>query len=72
MQKHKEKIIHGALDDRTITSKLSVQEVMRLFGEVMIDKKTKKPFIAMDDDEKLDAILPPLADDEDDHVAWKK
>ena len=72
MQKHKEFIIHGALDDKTITSGLSVQEVMRLFGDVILDKKTNKPFIAMDDDEKLDAILPPLADDEDDPIAWRK
>ena len=72
MQKRKEKIIGGALDDRSITSKLSVQEVMRLFGEVHIDKETKKPFLVMDDDEKLDAILPPLADDKEDHIAWRK
>lgn len=66
MQQHKEKIVGAALDDRSIVSKLSVQEVMRLFGDVYLDKKTKKPFIAMDDDEKLDAILPPLRDDEED------
>lgn len=72
MQKHKEKIVGAAMDDRSITSKLSPQEVMRLFGEVQIDKITNKPFIALDDDEKLDAILPPVDDDADDHIAWRK
>lgn len=64
MQKQKEKIVGAAMDDRSITSKLSAQDVMRLFGEVQIDKQTKRPFIALDDDEKLDAILPLVEDDE--------
>ena len=72
MQKHKRQIIGAAMDDRTVTKKLSVQEVMRLFGEVKFDRKTKKPYIAMDDDEKVDAIVPPLADDVEDSIAWRK
>ena len=72
MQKHKEVIVGGAIDDRSVTSKLSLQEVMRLFGDVHFDKRTKKPFIALDDDERLDAILSPVPDDQDDPIAWRK
>lgn len=72
MQKHKDRVISTAMDDSTVASKLSAQDVMRLFGEVKFDKKTKKPYIAMDEDERLDAILPPLSDDEGDEIAWRK
>ena len=72
MQKHKEVIVGGAIDDRSVTSKLSLHEVMRLFGEVQFDKRTKKPFIALDDDEKLDAILDPVPEGEEDPIAWRK
>lgn len=72
LQKHKDQIIGAAIDDRSVSSKLSVHELMRLFGEVQVDKKTQRPFIAMDDDERLDAILPPVPDDEDDPIAWRK
>ena len=72
MQKYKEKIVGAAIDDRSVLSKLSVQEVMRLFGEVHIDKRTNRPLIALDEDETLDAILPPVPDDEDDSIAWRK
>ena len=72
MQKYKEKIVGAAIDDRSVLSNLSVQEVMRLFGEVHIDKKTKRPLITLDEDEALDAILPPVPDDEDDNITWRK
>ena len=71
MQKRKERIIGAAMDDRDVLTKLSATEVMRLFGEVMIDKNTKRPFIAIEDDERLDAILPPPRDDEDDPIIPK-
>lgn len=68
MQEFKDRIVGAAIDDRSVMSKLSPQEVMRLFGDVQFDKKTKRPFIALEDNEKLDAILPPVANDEDDHL----
>ena len=66
MQKHKEKLVGGAIDDKNVTANLSVQEVMQLFGDVQFDKKTKRPFIVLDEDEMLDSIIPPVADDQDD------
>lgn len=52
MQEFKDRIVGAAIDDRSVMSKLS-QEVMRLFGDVQFDKKTKRPFIALEDNEKL-------------------
>ena len=68
MQEHKQKLIGGAIDDRALLSKLSAPEIMRLFGDVQIDRKTKRPYIVMDEDERLDAILPPLSNDDVDVV----
>ena len=56
MQIRKDAIISTAMNDRKALSSLSVEDLMRLFGEVKFDKN-KRPFIAMDDDEKLDSIL---------------
>lgn len=56
MQLKKNALIGAAMDDKDMMSKMTVEEVMRLFGEVGFDKN-KKPFITLDDNEKLDAIL---------------
>lgn len=56
MQVRKNALIGAAMDDKDMMSKLTVEEIMRLFGEVRFDKN-KKPFIAMNDNEKLDSIL---------------
>lgn len=56
MQLKKNALIGAAMDDKEMMFKLTVEEVMRLFGEVRFDKN-KKPFIVMGDDEKLDSIL---------------
>lgn len=56
MQLKKNALISAAMDDKNVMSQLTVEEVMRLFGEVRFDKN-KKPFIAMDANEKLDSIL---------------
>ena len=56
MQLKKNAIIGRAMDDRSVMSKLTVNDILRLFGEVRLDRN-KKPFVAMDDDEKLDRIF---------------
>lgn len=56
MQLKKNALIGAAMDDKEMMSKLTVEEVMRLFGEVRFDKN-KKPFIVLGEDEKLDSIL---------------
>lgn len=56
MQLKKNALIGAAMDDKDMMSKLTVEEVMRLFGEVRFDKN-QKPFIAMEHNEKLDSIL---------------
>lgn len=56
MQLKKNALISAAMDDKGAMSRLSVEDVMRLFGEVQFDKN-KKPFIALAANEKLDSIL---------------
>ncbi|KAL9072997.1 MAG: hypothetical protein Q9161_003219 [Pseudevernia consocians] len=57
MQLKKNALISAAMDDdKKMMSKLTVEEVMRLFGEVRFDQN-KKPFILMHDNQKLDSIL---------------
>lgn len=52
MQETKKEIITAAMDDREVLSKLSLGEIMRLFGEVAYDQNSK-PFILVDDEEEL-------------------
>lgn len=56
MQLRKNALIGRAMEDRSVMSKLSVEEVLRLFGDVRLDKD-KKPFIHLEDDEKLDSLF---------------
>jgi hypothetical protein len=58
MQETKKEIISAAMDDREVLSKLSLDEVMRLFGEVAYDQNSK-PFILVDDEEELRSKKPP-------------
>ena len=45
--------LHGK---RSVMSKLTINEILRLFGEVSFDKDSR-PFIRLDDDEKLDSLF---------------
>ena len=48
MQEEKNKIIGTAIDDNTVLSKLSLEELMKLFGNVAYDINSK-PFILVED-----------------------
>ena len=48
MQKEKKLIIEGVMDDRTVLSKLTIDDLMKLFGPVAYDENSK-PFILVDD-----------------------
>lgn len=50
MQEEKREIISAAMDDRDVLSKLSMEQLMRLFGEVAYDSNSR-PFILVDDEE---------------------
>ena len=56
MQLRKDALISQAMDDRSVMSKLSASDVLRLFGQVKLDKN-QRPFIHLDDDEKLDSLF---------------
>ena len=56
MQLRKNALISRAMEDRSVMSKLSTEDVLRLFGEVKLDKN-QRPFVHLDDDEKLDSLF---------------
>ena len=57
MQLKKNALISQAMDDKSVMAKLTVDDILRLFGEVRLDKKTSRPFIYLEDDEKLDSLF---------------
>lgn len=56
MQMVKSALIGQAVDDRSALAKLTTHDILRLFGEVKLDEN-KRPFIHLDDDEKLDSLF---------------
>lgn len=56
MQLRKSALISQAMDDRSVMSKLTTEDILRLFGEVRLDKN-KRPFVHLEDDEKLDSLF---------------
>lgn len=56
MQLKKNALIGRAIDDKSVLSKLTTHDILRLFGEVKFDQN-KRPFIHLDDDEKLDSLF---------------
>ena len=56
MQLKKNALIGQAMDDKSVLSNLTTDEILRLFGKVKFDKN-KRPFILLDDDEKLDSLF---------------
>ena len=57
MQLKKNALIGKAMDDRSALSKLTINEILRLFGEVKLNKDSRRPYIHLDDDEKLDSLF---------------
>ena len=56
MQLRKDALIGQAMDDKSIMSKLTINDILRLFGEISFDKDSR-PFIHLADDEKLDSLF---------------
>ena len=56
MQLRKSALISQAMDDRSIMSKLTTNDVLRLFGEIKFDKN-QRPFIHLEDDERVDSLF---------------
>lgn len=57
MQMVKGKRIEAAIDDPKMLEKLSLQELLRLFGPVSLDAH-RRPFILVVDDDEVKARLP--------------
>lgn len=70
MQTRKDKVIGAAMDDRTVLSSLSMDELMGLFGKVSYDEKSK-PFIYAEEHQELAYLMPDPKDSEEDPVAWQ-
>ena len=56
VQMEKNALISQAMDDKSVMSKLTVEDILRLFGEVSLDRNNK-PFVDLEDDEKLDRLF---------------
>lgn len=61
MQEAKTKVIDGAIDDERTLDKLSLTDLMRLFGTVELDED-HRPFILVDDEGEFDKIAPQEVD----------
>ena len=68
MQRRKDKIIEAAMDDRSVLSKLTIEDMLQLFGDVVHDQDSK-PFIFTEEDPEIASMMPP-ASMEEDTVAW--
>ena len=56
MQLKKTALIHRAIEDKSVMSKLTINDVLRLFGDVSLDKNMR-PFIQLEENEKLDRLF---------------
>lgn len=65
MQDNKSKEIGATIDDKNTLDKLSLTDLMRLFGPVSMDAD-QKPFILVDDGAEFDSIVPKRIDDNED------
>lgn len=61
MQEAKAKIIGDAIDEEKMSDKLSLTDLMRLFGRVQMDEN-HKPFILADDEGEFEGIAPQQVD----------
>lgn len=61
MQEAKAKAIGEAIDDEKMLDKLSLTELMRLFGTVELDEN-HKPFILVDDEGEFEGDAPQQVD----------
>lgn len=61
MQEAKAKLVDGAIDDEKMLNKLSLTDLMRLFGPVELDEN-HKPFILVDDEGEFERTAPQQVD----------
>ena len=69
LQSKKDKIIGAAMDDRSVLSKLTIEDMLRLFGNVVHDQNSQ-PFIFTEEDPEIASMVPPPSTEEEDTVAW--
>ena len=69
MQSRKDEIIEAAMDDRSVLSKLTLEDMLRLFGNVVYDEHAR-PFIFTEDDPEIASMVPPASTEEEETVAW--
>ena len=64
MQREKMKVIEAAMgDDGRRLGKLSLAELMRLFGPIQEDEG-RKGFIIVDDEDEVDSTVPPMPEED--------
>ena len=57
MQETKQQNIAHAIDDRELLSKMPTLDMLKLFGDVRMDKKSKRPFVNLEKDELIDSLV---------------
>ena len=68
MQEFKQQNIAHAIDDQELLSKMPTLDMLKLFGDVRMDKKSKRPFISLEKDELIDSLMPPVKEGEVDPI----
>ena len=69
MQSRKDKIIEAAIDHRDSLEKLTIEDMLQLFGDVVYDSNAR-PFIFTEDDPEVASMVPPASTGEEETVAW--
>lgn len=69
MQSTKDEAIETAMDDNKVLGKLSVQELMKIFGPVGEDEN-RKPFILIDKDDEYEESPFPILEIMDERDPW--
>ena len=68
MQRIKQQNIAHAIDDRELLSKMPTLDMLRLFGDVRTDKKSKRVFVELEKDDLIDQLVPMVKEGEVDPI----
>ena len=68
MQQIKQQNIAHAIDDRELLSKMPTLDMLKLFGDVRLDRRSKKHLVSLEKDELIDSLVPPAKEGEIDPI----
>ena len=68
MQQIKQQNIAHAIDDRELLSKMPTLDMLKLFGDVRLDRRSKKHLVSLEKDDLIDSLVPPAKEGEIDPI----